>query len=401
MKDTMQNDTKPQVNSRYQAILQWLRVHYKKVIIALCVLVAVLLSLPGGVVETYVSQVVFRSQYDGVVLSSLENTLKLEQVKFHATLNKHAKGANSYQQNLVIDGAYKKGAGLSASTDSQSIGAGTKMTQKSRWVIDSAGATYVNLQSFATEMTANSPVKNNQAMNDMVKKIVDNNNNRNKDAWTKYSDDKELLNTFSTTGLNGCSLKAYYAVQSDPQGFLRLVKQLAGSVELKKTGNAGSTDTFTITAMPSNFSVVDRTYTGSDLYKRLIACNVTDYTTTAQSTAAALKNLTITVKVDTAKKLVSSLAFASKDAFDFEATFTPANDVSISVPKQSTPVMTLSNTSMKQIMEEYPHDYEHMQEAADVLKYGACANLDKYRSLAPPEAIAICEKMKNYKPPTG
>lgn len=395
----MQQDNQPKIHSSKQKILKWLRLHRKALIIALCILAVALLAIPGGVVEKYVS-VISRTQYDGVLLSSLENTLKLEQVKFHARLDKKAVDTSSYQQDLVIDGVFKKGAGLSASTDSTSIGLGTKMTQKSRWIIDSHGVIYVNLQYFGTETMASSPVQNNQAMNDMVKKIVDNNNNLNKDVWMKHSDDKDLLNTFNTTGLNGCSVKAYYAVQSDPKEFLNLVKQLAQNVEPRKTGNAGSTDLFTITAMPSRYSEVNRIYTNSELYKRLVACNPSDYSATQKSTSATLKDVTITVKIDKKKKFVSSLTFASKDKFTFEATFTPTSDVNITVPKESEPVKTLSNISMKQILEEYPHDYEHMQEAADVLKYGACVHLDKYRHLAPQEAIDICEKMKNYKPPT-
>ncbi len=391
----MQDDTQPPVLTPKQKLRQWLKRHYKMLLIIFGAIIVALIAITtfaGGTIEKYISQTALPNYYSGTLLSSLENTLKLEQLKFQSEFQRHSSGVNAYGQNLKVDGAYKKDAGLSATVASDSKGTGTEFSQGSQWVIDKAGNTYITLTSFTTKTTADSTVQTTPAMNEMVKRIVDNNNKKNKDVWTKYSNDRDLLNTYNITGLNGCSLKAFYNTQSNYQDFLGSIKRLAQNASVQKNDSKDGIDTYTVTALADRGNDTYKLYTDSKLYKWLVGCNAAEYTLSQQSAASILKKLTVTIKVDAAKKLISSVAVKNKDKYDFKLTIAEANDVTISIPKVAEPVMTIENTSMEKVLEEYPYDYEHMQDGADILKNGACSTLDKYRHLASPEVIEICEK---------
>lgn len=380
---------------------QWLKRHYKKLLIILGVFVVALIAIgtfAGGAIEKYIAQTALPGYYNGALLSSLENTLKLEQLKFQTEFKRHAGDVNAYGQQLKVDGAYKKGAGLSASVMSNSTGSGTEFSQGSQWVIDTAGTTYVTLTSFDTKTTASSKVQTTPAMDAMVKRIVDNNNKKNKDVWTKYSNDRDLLNTYNITGLNGCSLKAFYNTQSHYQDFLGSIKQLAQNASVQKEKPESGVDTYTITAMANKQSNSYKLYTDSKLYKWLVGCNAVEYSLTQKAATDILNGLTVTIKVDTAKKLISSVTVKNKGKYDFKLTVSEANDVTISIPKVADPVMTIENTSMEKVLKDYSYDYEHMQEGVDIMKNGACSTLDKYRDLASPEVIEICAKgLPEYK----
>lgn len=390
----MQDETQNTVQSKSQKVRHWLQRHRKKVIIVAVVLLVVLvaaLSLRGSPVEKYITQTIFRSGAENAILSSLENTLKLDQLKFHTEFHKQLATASSYQQDLTVDGMYKKGAGLSASADSTVDAMGAKLLQKSRWVIDTSNNTYVNLQSLTTTPGTGGPVTNTPAINQQVAAIEAHNNNANKDAWSKYSGNQYLKGTYSLTGVNGCMLKLYADTEANPQQFLALVAQLATSTSMQKTASNSGTDTYVLKITSS--TTISELYLKSELYKWLVDCNADEYSTTAKTLTDSLKNLTVTVKVDTTKSLLSSLEIASKGMFDATMTFAMANDVTITVPQNASPILTTQSMSSDKVKQQYPYDYQHIQDAVDASKYGACYNLDKYRAYAPPEAVAACAAM--------
>ena len=85
---------------------------------------------------------------------------------------------------------------------------------------------------------------------------------------------------------------------------------------------------------------------------------------TAKSIDDLLKNLTVTVKVNAAKKLVSSVSITSKGTIDLSATLTPASDVSITPPKNPTKyqdqVSDLSKLKLGEFRAKYPIDTQHI-----------------------------------------
>jgi hypothetical protein len=101
--------------------------------------------------------------------------------------------------------------------------------------------------------------------------------------------------------------------------------------------------------------------------------------------------MTMTVQIDNAKKIITSIDIKNKDVMDIKFTLSPASGVSISVPKASPDI--LSSDAVK----KYPYfsyDFDHLTNAGDMVKYGACYNYEKYKDLMPPEAIKTCETLQ-------
>lgn len=389
----MKNDTKEEglLQPKDNGPREKLRSYKKLIVVSIAVLIAVCVA--AWAIGAYVTNTGIQNS---ILITSLKNTLELKQVKFHAELKKQAETGSSFTQNLVVDGEYKKGAGLSASAESTVIESGVKLTQKSRWVIDSANNTYVNLRSYGTETADDSSIDNTLAMEKMIKRIVDNNNRINKDEWAKYEKDSDLAHTYAFTGLQGCTLKAFYNTQSKSQAFQDLIKQLADNhLKMQKTASSSGTDTYTVTAMSDGYDKAGELYMNDELYKWLVDCGGDEYSATADSIGGSLKGLTVTIKVDTAEKLVSSLSIKSKGSFELNATLIPTDGVDILVPKKSAPVVTSSSLTLKVMKEQYPYDYKHLLEAAESTRGGgACTNFEEYREYLTPEVIKICEDAK-------
>jgi hypothetical protein len=101
--------------------------------------------------------------------------------------------------------------------------------------------------------------------------------------------------------------------------------------------------------------------------------------------------MVMTVQMDTEKKVITSIAIKNKDLTDLKLTLSPTDGVSITIPKASPDI--LSSDAVK----KYPYfsyDFDHLTNAGDMVKYGACYNYEKYKDLMPPEAIKTCETLQ-------
>jgi hypothetical protein len=353
----------------------------------------VTIGLIGGASFTYIDTLQKNAQ-GKVLLDALKNTLAQEQLKIDVALNtKTAQGANSVDQKLTMTGEYKRDTGLSATADSSITNfAGINLKVQSKWVVDAAdkNSTYVNLSSYSTGTTPGGSFQYTPAMEKMVKQIVDTNNKSFNNIWSKYSDDL-LRGTISNTGVQGCSPKVFYATMSSPQDFQTFMTQLADVLKIQKTDSSSKTNTYTITLIADKYSKAGKTYMNSKLYKELTTCDPAAYVTTEESAKNALKNMTMTVQIDNAKKIITSIDIKNKDVMDIKFTLSPASGVSISVPKASPDI--LSSDAVK----KYPYfsyDFDHLTNAGDMVKYGACYNYEKYKDLMPPEAIKTCETLQ-------
>jgi len=351
----------------------------------------VVAGLVGGSTATY--NYISQQNNTGVLLSTLKNTLAQEQLKFHAELNKKtAQEVGSFDQKLSIDGEYKKGAGLSATTDSTVGSAEINLKVKSKWIVDAAdkNSTYVNIASFDTEAADGAITP---AMDKMKNKIVDNNNKSFNSIWTKYSNTL-LRGTYSNTGVHGCSPKTFYKTLAKPQEFQTFMTRLADVLKIEKTDSTSQTNTYTIVATPGKYDTANKLYAESTLYKDLTACDPVAYSIAGTSPNDTVKNLIMTVRVDSIKNIITSITIKNKDSLDFSLTLTPATNVTISVPK--TPTEILSDDAI----EKYPqfsYDFEHLSDVNNVIKYGACYNFEKYKELLPPEAIKTCQQVQKSK----
>lgn len=390
----MENETQNQkpVAVQEEKPQNWRR-NYKK-IAAVAVIVFVAFLLMGTATETYVQYVARQNGPENTLMVGLKNTLAFNQLTFHSEMNKQEQTASPFTQKLIVDGAYKRGSGLSATVSSTTGSMGTNLVQKSRWVVDASNNTYINLQSYSAEITDDSTIENTPAMDQMMTKIINNNNNKLKDAWTKYSGDQNLKNTGAFTGFQGCMIKAIYNTQADSRAFQDLISQVASGFDIRKSGTSSSEDTYIAVPATSQYSQVGKVYTGSKLYKWLVGCSQDDYSLAANSAGSVLKGLSFTIGVNNAKKYISSLSIKSKGAFDMTVTLSPASDVTISVPKESTPVLTQSDLTLDMVKQQYPHDYKHLLEAAEATKSGVCSNLQAYEHLVAPSVVEACKKAK-------
>lgn len=347
----------------------------------------------GGVATFFLLQTLDQNAAKSSLLTSLQNTLQLQEVKFDAKINGKVGLDNTIQQALKVDGIYKKKAGLSANADSDIESNGIKLLQKSRWIIDGSNNVYINLTSYDTQSTADSTIKKTPAMEQMIKRITTNNTNRLKDVWQKY--DKESLdNTFAFVGVQGCLLKTFFDTQNKPQDFQNLAKDMAKHVDIKKTASASGTDTYTVTLQQDKNDDASAAYTNSPLYKSLVECDKTSYASTTASVKELLKNLTITVSVDTAKKQISSLSIVQRGKERLVATLTEMKGANITVPANVTPTLSSATITAEQMRNDYPYDYEHLMEMSDNLKYGACYNIEKYKEYITAEVRSICDEAK-------
>ncbi len=353
----------------------------------------VTIGLIGGASFTYIDTLQKNAQ-GKVLLDALKNTLAQEQLKIDVALNtKTAQGANSVDQKLTMTGEYKRDTGLSATADSSITNfAGINLKVQSKWVVDATdkNSTYVNLSSYSTGTTAGGSFQYTPEMEKMVKQIVDTNNKSFNNIWSKYSDDL-LRGTISNTGVQGCSPKVFYATMSSPQDFQTFMTQLADVLKIQKTDSSSKTNTYTITLIADKYSKAGKTYMNSKLYKELTTCDPAAYVTTEESAKNALKNMVMTVQMDTEKKVITSIAIKNKDLTDLKLTLSPTDGVSITIPKASPDI--LSSDAVK----KYPYfsyDFDHLTNAGDMVKYGACYNYEKYKDLMPPEAIKTCETLQ-------
>lgn len=307
----------------------------KKLVIIIAIILSLSMCLAGGLATTsYITNIIRQNSTESVLMSSLQNTLELEQMKFNASLDKPTtENVGGYPENSRVDGAYKKDAGLSANAVSTMSTNGIKVSRESQWVINSPDHAYGNLSLFTTEVDPNGPYAN-----------IPEANNSTKDAtWTKYST-KSLNLVRHLYGIQLCTLMVFYDMQSHPLVFQDEISQLAKLLKIQKTASASGTDTFVITIPQSNYDTLDKLYTKSKLHSKLSGCDQESSVTKEKSSVSdVLKSINITAKVNTDKKLVSSLSVKRKDILDFNVTFTPANDVSISLPKSPVEYKAIDN----------------------------------------------------------
>jgi len=285
------------------------------------------------------------------ILDSIRQTTAPGQMKFHVTVDTPASATQ-----LTVDGVYKSKAGLSATAVSSQTGDGVKTTKTSKWVIDAPGSTlYANLTSFKSEFVGKTPLTaaEKQSVLQATNAITRNNQN----VWSKAP--ANSLGSDNTYGLPTCMLIAFYKIQSGSVPLQDFVTQLLSSSQfsLKET----KTNTYTIVAKPGQESGIATLYRSSDLSKALVQCNSEQYAATSQAIAALLQKTTITLTRDGSSKLITSFSVAIKDSSTISATFTPAHDVTITIPTLASPPKVDATTTAESYMQQnMPYLYKNL-----------------------------------------
>jgi|GEM_PF-3309388 len=298
-----------------------------KKLIAAIIIVAVCLA--AGLTAAYL---LMRNSAESTLTQSLQNTLELQQLKFHVDLS-DPETLSGTSEVLAVDGVYKKGAGLEATAESTVNADGLETTKHSSWVIDKSSNVYANLSLFDVKVVDSKSPLNTPTTIKNLAQASQLNTESNKDVWVKL--DAEGLKHGSVYGLQACTLSMFYKTQSDSKTFVDFVKQLAGSNNLDIQKSASST--YTITANSDRRDDIDTLYTKSALYKSLTDCDQSQYGATGQSVDDILKTTAVTIKLDAAKKIISSVEIKVKGGMMLSATLSPASDVTIAVPKVSAP----------------------------------------------------------------
>ena len=160
------------------------------------------------------------------LLESIENTVKLEQIKFTATVVPVPQSDSDSMEDLKAEGVYKKGAGLSATATSTNATDLIETTRHSRWVLDASGNVYSNLQLIDSKVVKSDP-SITQEIIDKMALAMKTNTNKNKDVWVKMTTkDVEYDNVY---GVRSCMLGAFYKIQSQPESIQEFAQQTVQS----------------------------------------------------------------------------------------------------------------------------------------------------------------------------
>ncbi|MCA9335010.1 hypothetical protein KC953_02605 [Candidatus Saccharibacteria bacterium] len=365
---------------------EWLqqKIHTKTGMSAVAVVVILFLAC-----VLYGVQFLSKNNDYSMLLSSVKNTLALPKIAFTSEYVSQKTQESPYAQNLSLEGVYKKDAGVALSANSTvTHSTGVILKVKSDWIVDGThdSDTYVNIRSYDTQLTSDSTFGTTDALNKMTQKIVDNNNKAFNNVWSKYPDSL-LRGTFSNTGVQGCMPKNIYESVASPQYVQKLLALYSDSLDVKKTNSAKNENMYMITPASGEQISLARLYRKSKLYDRISKCDPLAYSFTDQNAIKALKKLTVTVKVNTEKNLVSSIVFNVPGVVSYSVSLSPTDNADITIPKETTDI--LSNDAVS----KYPHfeyDFDHLADVRDMMKYGACYNYEKYKDLLSAEVIKTC-----------
>lgn len=290
----------------------------------------------------------------GTLTAAVQNTLKLQQVKFHVDMSSFNSGQGT--SDLAMDGLYKKGAGLSATATSTMNTSGVQEEKQSRWVLDPSGTAYANLSLLNVKITNSKSPLNTPTNVQNVAMASKLNTENNKDVWEKI-DTANLKYSQDSYGLQACTLVAFYMVQSNPHTFQDFTSQLAGSgnLSIKKSGS-----TYTIAANAGNDKKIDDLYTKSDLYKSLVACDQSQYGGPSRTINDILQRTTVSATIDNASKTISSVAVDVQDGVSFKATIASTSGVTITVPKVSTPPPLTAQNAATYLQQYAPYLYKNL-----------------------------------------
>ena len=355
--------------------------------VTLSVLAAILFIVGLGLTYNYISH---QNNHGSYLMKALKNTLAQDKLKYRVDLSqKTTQEAGTFDQKLGIDGLYRKDAGLSQTANSTVTSTlGVSLIVESKWVVDAADSgTYVNIASFDTETTGDT---NTKASNKMKDQIVANNNKLFNNVWSKYSN-VLLRGTYSNTGVHGCAPGLLYKTLSSPKALQSLASSMADNVTIQKVEAASSTSVYTIAVNTEKQYDAASLYTKSQLYKNLVDCDPAAYSLSDKSANILFKDAIMTVSVDSAKKVITSINIKKKDAYSISLTLSAVDDVNIAIPKESTDILS------DDALEKFPHfsyDFDHLSDVNDMIEYGACYNFEKYKDLLSAEAIKMCKQLQ-------
>lgn len=319
----------------------------------LLILAGVLILCLVGITVGFI---MWRTSPKTAVLESMRNTVtpQRKQMKFHATMDIPAVDGAA-PQNLTVDGVYKLGAGLSATAVSSTTNVGIKVAKTSNWVIDTNDTIYTNLSAYTTEVVSKTPVTSQgiQLMTSAAQMITKN----NKDIWLKTTGSD--LSNANSYDLQACTLVTFFKVQSGSVPLQDLLSQLINSPNFSFQKTAAKT--YTVTAKADRYDAVGKLYTASDLYKTLTKCDATRYMASTQSVVDTLKNLTVTLALDSASGTISSLTVNVKNSFTFVATLAPTDNVTITIPKATELASVTATTSPQAYLQQNaPYLYKNL-----------------------------------------
>ena len=289
--------------------------------------------------------------------------MKLEQIKFTATVAPVPQSDSDSMEDLKAEGVYKKGAGLSATATSTIATNLIATTRHSRWVLDTSGNVYSNLQLIDSKVVKSDP-SITQEIIDKMALAMKTNTNKNKDVWVKMTTkDVEYDNVY---GVRSCMLGTFYKMQSQPDSIQEFAQHAvqSGYVTVKRSG-----DVYQVVSNTERHDALGGLYTNSKLYKSIVECDKIEYAATKQQVKDMLKKLTIEIKVDNTNKIVSSIAFKVEGGSSLTIALIPTSGVTITIPKVTQPVAANPSETREQYMQRTsPYLYKNLMQMQESMK---------------------------------
>ncbi len=321
----------------------------KKTILIGVIVIAVL-----AIIVAVIMFLLWRGSPAVKLMSSIRNTVKLEQQKITVTVTSPKSSVSGRQNTLTLSSEYRKGQGISATATNSIYTDLVGASYRTAWVIDSSNTIYTN--NLSTDLTYTDKGKQEAASLGTTPAAMSAIVNKATNEWGKIGTTSTSLNT--SYGFDPCLLSATYHVLNDPNSFTDLLGSIASSKAFSFT-HSGLSDVV-VTPNPSTKTNADSVYAKSDLNTFLTKCNSNDF---GQSLSSMLSGASIDAKIDTGKNVVSAITITADNGTVSKFTFATANNVTITVPALTPPSKaTPGETAAQYVQSTQPFIYQHLQD---------------------------------------
>jgi hypothetical protein len=289
-------------------------------LLIIAVIIAVIAATAGVVVY-----LAWLNSPEKLLADSLHNTLALQQTTYKVAYRDGAKTPAGLT-SLTVDGKYNKtqGYSLAATTVSATDKDETKLDAKI--VFDPQGNGYYNYTNSSSTGTNSAQTQEFAAFLQILK------GTGSSARWIKAPVDRSQQNT-------ACALVGLQKMQNDTTVERALVAALvkSGGLAITTTAAAGDKVVYELKAGDSKVDALVQAYQSSDTYKTLSTCSPTGYSLTP----VVAKQSTVRATVDKKARRVTAVTVTS-GTVTIDLTVTPAQGVSIAVPKASEIMTTAS-----------------------------------------------------------
>lgn len=273
-----------------------------------------------------------------VLAVSLQNTLALQKLTFQVVSKDQITNTNGL--STKFNGQYDKSIGYAITENVAAQTAHYKVNVDLDYVVDLASTTVF----YRPNKTAVTPrTELDRQVSDTVRQVLQ---QAFKPEWVKLQADKGKEDNYA------CVAAALQMLQGKPELGRKLLTTLAATraVTVQVASSDGDTVVFALQSKNDQADDLVKAYMDADVYKNYIACAAP-----AENAAAALsdavKQFDVRVFVDKQAKHIKEIALLDKQARGAEVlrlTITPAQNVTVAVPKNVTGTTSLSGIPFAQ-----------------------------------------------------